>query len=65
VAGVVAPAPESASAWLVELEEPGAAVAWAEVLEEGGPARRLTHEAAARARAAAEARLVSIGAAQG
>jgi subtilisin family serine protease len=59
---VSAPAP--VSAWLVELHEPGAAVAWAEVVEESGPARRLTHGAIARARAAAEARLRSIGAAQ-
>jgi uncharacterized repeat protein (TIGR01451 family) len=64
VTGLIQSAPAGPTAWLVELEEPGAAVAWAEVLEESGPKGALTHGARARAQAAAESRLRSIAAAQ-
>ncbi len=64
VTGLTVSAPAGPAAWLVELEEPGAAVAWAEVLEERGPTQAPTHGAVARARAAAESRLLSIAAAQ-
>jgi subtilisin family serine protease len=56
-----APAP---SVWLVELEEPASGLAWAEVLEESGPVQAPPRGLVARARAAAESRLVSITAAQ-
>ena len=62
--GLALSAPAQPTAFLVELEEPGAAVAWAEVLEENGPAEALTRGALARARAAAASRLLSIAAAQ-
>jgi uncharacterized repeat protein (TIGR01451 family) len=61
--GLTLSAPAPPAAWLVELEEPGAAVAWAEVVEESAPAGP-TLGVIARARAAAESRLLSIGAAQ-
>jgi hypothetical protein len=62
--GRTAMAPAEPAAWLVELEEPGAAVAWAEVVEGSGPAGRPTHGVVARASAAAASRLRSIAAAQ-
>jgi subtilisin family serine protease len=62
--GLVQAASSGPVAWLVELEEPGAAVAWAEVVEEGRPVGPPTRGALARARAAAESRLLSIAAAQ-
>jgi subtilisin family serine protease len=64
VAGFRVTAPTAPSAWLVELEEPAAAVAWAEALEESGPAHAPNRGMVARARAAAESRLLSIAAAQ-
>jgi haloalkane dehalogenase len=43
VTGPTGSAPAPPAAWLVELEEPGAAVAWAEVIEEPGPDEAPTH----------------------
>ncbi len=63
-AGLTLSAPAPPTAWLVELEEPGAAVAWAEVVEETAPTRAPTHGVLARARAAAASRLLSIAADQ-
>lgn len=63
-AGLAASPPDAPAAWLVELEGPGAALAWAEALEEDGRPGAPTHGALARARAAAQARLLSVAAAQ-